>query len=88
MPTPVSFRLSDEALTILLLHAENLKTIYHRDVDRTEALEDIIQKFLNKEKTFLSKIRKKLQPSGDSGLDTFLAATRELQHEQLEEALH
>lgn len=80
MTNPISFRLSDEAMSALLIHASDLGVVKHRNVDRTEALEDIIQTFVmqyaKEKKTIMGRIRKKLQPQGESGLDIFLAAQK------------
>jgi hypothetical protein len=90
MTNPVSFRLSDDAMTVIMAHASDMEVAKGRTVDRTEALEDIIIQFANGHaaKTIFSKIRKKLQAHGETALETYLQAQRELANDQLEEAIH
>jgi hypothetical protein len=88
MTNPVSFRLTDETLSLLLIHASDLSASKGRTVDRTEALEDIIHQWAKKQKTLVSKIKRKLQPHSDTSLSAFLEAQKSLADDQLQEALH
>lgn len=44
----MTFRLSDEAISVIGAHQGELSVVNRREVDRTEALEDIILKFPKK----------------------------------------
>ena len=91
MPQPVCFRLSDEAMSIIIVHASDLSVSHGRDVDRTAALEDIIMQFANKsQKGLVTRLRKKLHPEGSSALTVFLEAEHaaDIREQTLEDARH
>jgi len=56
--THITFRLNDEALTVLQLHKEDLAAVQHRPIDRTEALEDILFKFKERQHSPLADIKR------------------------------
>jgi predicted YcjX-like family ATPase len=60
LTNPVSFRLSDDAMQIIMVHAADLEIAKHKTVDRTEALEDIIALFDKGQRTILSRVKKRL----------------------------
>jgi len=93
MANPVSFRLSEDSMTVIQAHAANLSALYHRTVDRTEALEHILEVFDHKyEKGIGAKIKKALSmPDSKSLADYFQApaqVSQEIVNDQLQEALH
>lgn len=71
----MTFRLSDEAIAVIVARQNELSLVQHRKVDRTEALEDLI---LNPpQKLSLSNFfhRKKLAPDPQTcSLEVFTSA--------------
>jgi hypothetical protein len=84
----ISFRLSDEAIGIIDIHAADLAQAKRKNIDRTDSLEDIILRFDQGQKTVLSRVRKKLSSNPFTiPLDTYVEGSKELEKEQLQEAL-
>lgn len=92
MTNPVSFRLSDASMDVINGHAADLSVSKGREVHRTEALEHIIDVFNAGQKTFASRVRRKLahiREPLDGSLQLDLASfQKDLEHDQLQEARH
>jgi hypothetical protein len=77
--THLTFRLSDEAIFVIAAHQAALMTLHQRDIDRTEALEDIILKFEQKptfslSRIFRSKHRLQIAAQNIKPLEVFISA--------------
>lgn len=91
---PVSFRLSDDALRVLDVHTSDLAGLKARDVDRTEALEDILRWFDTQTAGVLARLKKRAsefrrRPAHYAGNQKHIYEyLPEVSKDQLEEALH
>lgn len=54
----VNFRITDEGMTVIRLHQEDMSVVQHRPIDRTEALEDILFKFKERQHSPLAEIKR------------------------------
>lgn len=78
--THVTFRLSDEAMQVLVMHQARLSADQKKDVDRTTTLEDILFKF-DSQGNPVARLKRALRrhptPSfekGDRPLEGFITA--------------
>jgi hypothetical protein len=73
--THLTFRLRDEAIAIIVARQNDLSAVQHREVDRTEALEDLILNPPQKLRVSNFFRRKKLAPDPQTrSLEVFTSA--------------
>jgi hypothetical protein len=75
----VSFRLSDDCMSVLTRHQSDLSTAAGKEIDRTQALEHIIEEFAKERSKPVARLKKLFnrEPSfakGDRALELFMNA--------------